>query len=240
MRLREPIPSPRVLRAAPTSHAGVRAFTLIEMLVAVAILGSVIAIGSYGYALYARHWTARRDHFEVAASEYRRLDLVLRAVRATLPWMVRDASGRPGFYFLGRDEGMTLVTASPVFAGEGTAVIRLFREPAGEGRWNLVYEEAPLAGVALRQAGQLLPFSHRMVVLTGLPRIEFSYYGWASIDAHDRAVESGAQAQWYDAYDGLATQLHPDRIALRFGAQEALLFMPARAYTALQRYAEQV
>ena len=71
---------------------------------------------------------------------------------------LRDADDRPGFYFLGREEGLTLVTSSPVFSPEQIAVIRVFREPASDGRWNLVYEEAPLTGVLLRRSDQTLPF----------------------------------------------------------------------------------
>lgn len=220
-------------------NARAHGFTLIEMLVAVAILGMVVAIGSFGYAVFARHWSTRAGHFAQAEGELRRLDLVMRAVEDTLPYIVRNDAGRPGFYFLGRDEGVTLVSARPVFTADGDAVIRLFREPAGAGRWNLVYEEAPLAGVSLRRAQQTLPFSHRMIVLRDLPRIEFAFYGWASLASYAQALASNQAPSWYAAYDGLATGLHPERLALRFGSNEVVVFMPARAQTAVLRYAEQ-
>jgi prepilin-type N-terminal cleavage/methylation domain-containing protein len=216
-------------------------FTLIEMLVAVAILGLVVGIGSYGYSLFTRNWSSGTRQFEQAAAQFQRLDLAVRAVSNTLPYVVRDNAGQLGFYFLGRDEGLTLVSASPVFAIGDIAVIRLFREPGTPGRWNLVYEEAPLAGVHLRAATQTLPFSHRMVVLRDLARIEFAYHGWESIEARAFAAENGGAAsgaRWYPAYDGLLRHLHPDEIAFKFDSMEAVMLVPARGDTSMQRYAE--
>lgn len=224
-------------RAAHT-HAA-RGFTLVEMLVAVAILGMVIGIASYGYSLFTRQWSGRLGHFEVAQAQFQRLDVVIAALEDTLPWVVRDAEGVPGFYFLGRDEGLTLVTSNPVFSSGGMAVIRLFREPAGAGRWQIVYEEAPLGDLALRHAEQTLPFAHRMVVLRDLPRAEFGYFGWESQQQRAEATdqpELGFKPHWFEDYDGLKRRLHPQRIALRFGEQEAVIFVPDRAATAERRF----
>jgi prepilin-type N-terminal cleavage/methylation domain-containing protein len=216
-------------------------FTLLELLIAIAIFGLVVGIAAYGYSLYSRHWAGQLGHFERAAAGYQRLDLVVAALENTLPYMVRDAQGLPGFYFLGRREGLTLVTASPVFSPGGEAVIRVFREAAGSATWNLVYEEAPLAGVNLRFADQVLPFAHRMIVLRGLPRLEFAYYGSPSVDSRFAAIElagTGRILQWFDDYDGLKTHLHPDRIALKFADGEAVVFVPARIDATLRAFAE--
>jgi prepilin-type N-terminal cleavage/methylation domain-containing protein len=217
-------------------------FTLLELLIAIAIFGLVVGIAGYGYSLYSRHWAGQLGHFERTTAGYQRLDLVMAALENTLPYMVRDARGLPGFYFLGRREGLTLVTASPVFSPGGEAVIRVFREAAGSSTWNLVYEEAPLAGVTLRFADQVLPFAHRMIVLRGLPRVQFAYYGSASIDSRYASVEltgsTGRVLQWFDEYDGLKTQLHPDRIALRFADGDAVVFVPARIDATVRAFAE--
>lgn len=214
-------------------------FTLVEVLVAVSILGMVIGIATYGYSLFTRQWSGRLGQFDTALARYQRLDLVVAALEDTLPYVVRDERGAPGFYFLGREEGLTLVTTRPVHTPGDLAVIRLFREPAGDGRWNLVYEEAPLGAEQLRRADQQLPFRHRMIVLRGLDRIEFGYYGWRSPDARLRAADEPELAlapAWTTEFDGFERRQHPQRIALRFGAQEAVVFVPERADTAFQRY----
>jgi prepilin-type N-terminal cleavage/methylation domain-containing protein len=219
--------------------ARVRGFTLVELVVALAIFGLVVGIASYGYALFSRQWQGWRGGYDRTEARFQRLDLVATALEDAVPWVVRDDSGVPGFYFLGRDEGLTLVTGSAVFSPRAPAVIRLFREPAGNGQWNLVYEEAPLAGVQLRAASQTLPFHNRMIVAHDLPRPTFLFFGWRSLDERTRAEEASELKlvpRWYTDYDGLKNHQHPQRIAIEFGGTRAVFFVPERADTSLQRY----
>jgi len=222
--------------AAPVRAKG---FTLIELLIALAIFGMVVGIASYGYSLFTRHWEGRLGRFEQAQAQFQRLDLVIAALEDTLPYVVRDARGSPGFYFLGRDEGLTLVTKSPVFSPGELAVIRVFREPAGDGKWNLLYEEAPLAGVQLRQSEQVLPFQHRMQVLGDVTGLEFGYYGWESMQERFEAADApelGLKPEWVREYDGLKLRQHPQRIALRMDGSEAVVFVPERADVSFRRF----
>jgi len=221
------------------ADARVRGFTLIELMVAIAIFGLVVGIASYGYSLFSRQWDGWRGGFDRTEARFQRLDLVATALQDSIPWIVRDDAGQAGFYFLGRDEGLTLVTGSPVFSLHGSAVIRLFREPAGSGRWNLVYEEAPLAGVLLRAASQTLPFSYRMVVSHDLPRPTFLYFGWASLEERTRAQDAPElklEPRWYTDYDGLKNHQNQQRIAIELGGTRAVFFVPERADASLQRY----
>lgn len=219
--------------------APVKGFTLIELLIALAVFGLVVGIAGYGYSLFSRHWEGQLGRFEQAQDHYQRLDLVVSALQNTLPYVVRDRAGKPGFYFLGREEGMTLVTMSPVFTPGELAVIRVFREQSSGGVWNLVYEEAPISGVNLQYADQTLPFRHRMLVLHDVSNLRFGYFGWSSlqrrIEAAD-APERNLKPEWTSNYDGLATRMHPQRIAVRIGEFESVVFVPERADVAFRRY----
>ncbi len=95
------------------SHAKVRGFTLIELLIALAIFGMVMGVATYGYSLFTRHWEGRLGRFQQAQDQFQRLDLVIASLENTLPYIVRDAGGIGGFYFLGREEGLTLVDDEP-------------------------------------------------------------------------------------------------------------------------------
>ena len=221
------------------THAKVRGFTLIELLIALTIFGMVIGIATYGYSLFSRSWDGRLGQFQRAQDQYQRLDLVVAALENTLPYVVRGPDGAPGFYFLGRQEGLTLVTMSPIFSAGNLAVVRVFREPSGDGTWNLLYEEAPLEGVQLRLASQTLPFQHRMVVLRDVPDLEFSYFGWRSIErrmAVADAPELGYVPEWSTEFDGLVLNVHPQRIAIRIGESEAVVFVPERADVSFRRF----
>jgi prepilin-type N-terminal cleavage/methylation domain-containing protein len=224
--------------AAPRA---LRGFTLIEMLVAIVVLSIVIGISTYAYSLFARQWDGKLGRFEQAQAEYQRLEWLAAALEDTLPYVVRDAEGNIGFYFLGRDEGLTLVTMSPIFETGTPALIRVFREPDGEGRWRLVYEEAPFRTDLLVRANQRMEFRHRLVVARDLPRPEFRYFGWADLNAMLYAAEqAGPGRSWFVEYDGLTRRYHPEKIELRFGDSATVFAVPARIDTPLQAVSEAV
>lgn len=212
-------------------------FTLIELLISITILGLVIGLATYGFSLFSRHWEVPRSSFEAELGELQRLDLVGRALSDALPWVVKDERGTPGFYFLGREEGLTLVTSSPVFAMRSPAVIRLFREAAGEGRWRLVYEEASLEGVMLQRGSQNLPFSRRLIVLESAPAVQFRFYGWASLTERLAAGDPGVAnaPQWWSEFDGLQRIQQPQRVGVSIGGFEAVYEIPERSEILLNR-----
>jgi prepilin-type N-terminal cleavage/methylation domain-containing protein len=221
------------------ARAQLRGFTLIELLVAITIFGMVVGLASYGYSLYTRSFSRWQSGFQRAAAQYQRIDLLKTALEDCVPWIVRDDADQPGFYFLGRDEGLTLVTQSAVFESSAPAVIRVFREADGQGRWNLVYEEASLKGLLLLRASQTLPFKHRMVVMQGLTALEFEYFGWENLAARAAAENQPTaeqSARWYSDYDGLKRRLHPERIAVQLGGTRVVFLVPERADAALNRY----
>jgi prepilin-type N-terminal cleavage/methylation domain-containing protein len=203
-------------------------FTLIELLISISILSLVIGIATFSFSLFATHWSGATGRFELAAGQFQRVELLNRSIRDAAAWLVLDDLRKDaqktqyGFYFLGRNEGMTFVTESPIFTPGEPAVIRIFREREPEAEtWRLVYEEASLKGILLRSASQTLPFSNRLVILRALPSLEFRYFGWRS--RAYRLVDEGPSSvgpEWFEEYDGIARQQQPKRIALSLGASE--------------------
>jgi prepilin-type N-terminal cleavage/methylation domain-containing protein len=225
--------------AAPTR---VKGFTLIELLISITVLSMVIGISTFAFSLFSKNWQGVRTDFDLAAGQLQRLELLYGAVRDAAAWLVVSDERRQsfGFYFLGRDEGMTFVTASPVFDSRGVAVVRVFREREENARtWRLVYEEAPLKGMLLREASQTLPFQHRLVILRGLPEMEFRYFGWRSLSERTAGIETGLLApEWFDEYDGIVRQQQPIRIAMRTGGDEIFFDVAERDDIALGRARE--
>lgn len=217
-----------------------RGFSLLEMLVAVVVLSMVIGISTYAYSMFIRQWDGHLGRFEEAQAQYQRLEWLAAALDDTLPYLVRDDQGDIGFYFLGRDEGLTLVTMSPIFGIGEPALIRVFREADDEGAWRLVYEEAPFSGTLLARADQRMEFRHRLVIARGLPRPEFRYFGWADASSRLLIEESlSNERSWFDEYDGLLRHYHPEKIELRLGEDAAVFDVPARVDSLLAAYAEQ-
>ena len=206
-----------------------KGFSLLEMLVAVVVLSMVIGISTYAYAMFIRQWDGRLGRFDEAQAQYQRLEWLAAALEDTLPYVVRDDEGELGFYFLGRDEGLTLVTMSPIFGVGEPAMIRVFREPDEGDAWRLVYEEAPFAGILLAHADQRMEFRHRLVIARGLPVPVFRYFGWADLRSRVTVGESlSAERLWFDEYDGLVRQFHPGKIELRLGRDVAVFEFPER------------
>ena len=204
--------------------------TLVELLIAMAISTLVIGLATFSFSLFSRDWKGRSTGFDVAAAQSQRLELLSAAMESAIPWIVRNANQRYGFYFLGRPDGLTLVSFDPIFGGGGPSVVRVFREVEEGGGVRLVYEEASLAGILLAEADQNLPFKHRMVVARGLKRLEFKYYGWESmLDRVAADADSGRRPVWSSEFDGLRRGEHPLRIAIGLDGGEAVYFMPQRA-----------
>ena len=207
-----------------------KGFSLLEMLVAMTVLSMVIGISTYAYSMFIRQWDGHLGRFDEAQAQYQRLEWLAAALEDTLPYVVRDDDGVPVFYFLGRDEGLTLVTMSPIFAIGEPALIRVFREPDEGDAWKLVYEEAPFAGTLLVHPDQRMDFRHRLVIARGLPRPVFRYFGSTNLRSRSRS--------WFDEYDGMVRQFHPEKIELRLGSDAAVFRFPVRVDSLVIAYSE--
>ncbi len=214
-----------------------KGFSLLEMLVAMTVLSMVIGISTYAYSMFIRQWDGHLGRFDEAQAQYQRLEWLAAALEDTLPYVVRDDEGALGFYFLGRDEGLTLVTMSPIFGVGEPALIRVFREPDEGDAWRLVYEEAPFAGTLLAHADQRMEFRHRLVIARRLPLPVFRYFGWADLRSRVTVDESlSAERSWFDEYDGLVRQFHPEKIELRLGRDVAVFQFPVRVDALVTAY----
>jgi prepilin-type N-terminal cleavage/methylation domain-containing protein len=225
--------------AAPRRVGG---FTLIELLISITIMSLVIGLSTFAFSLFSRNWQGARGDFELAAGQLQRVELLNGTIRDAAAWLVGGGRGADSFglYFLGREEGMTFVTESPVFDPRGLAVVRVFRErEEGAATWRLVYEEAPLQGLLLRDATQVLPFQNRLVILRGLSTLQFRYFGWRSLGERTAGIETGALApEWFTDYDGIVRQQQPIRIGLRAGDAEVFFEVAERDETVLGRVRE--
>ena len=193
------------------------------------------------YSMFVRQWDGHLGRFNKEQGRYQRLAWLATALEDTLPYAVRDDQDRLGFYFLGRAEGLTLVTMSPIFAVGEPALIRVFRELEEDGTWQLIYEEAPFAGTLLARADQRMEFRHRLVIATDIGRPTFRYFGWANASSRltfDDAITE--QQSWFDEYDGLVRQFHPEKIELQIGNEIAVFDIPERIDAVIRAHAEDV
>ena len=209
-----------------------RGFTLLELLISLTIMMMIFTLGFQGYRLYSQSWQRDLSDFQDSFEQYKTLDLFTTALYGIIPSMVKNGD-RQAFYFLGRGEGFTAISMAPIFNPGASAVIRVFKEPQQDGKFQLVYEEASLRDLVLVTPDQLLPFEHRLVVMTDLPAIGFRYFGLSSKESLFNAISDDngqlPSQQWYDEYDGLKTELHPSKLLLQLDQFELQIPIPQRS-----------
>jgi prepilin-type N-terminal cleavage/methylation domain-containing protein len=208
----------------------IKGFTLIELLIVTVVLALVIGIATFSFSLFVRSWDGRDWAFEKSLGQLQRLDLAVGVLQGALPWAVRNESGDVGFYFLGREEGVTFVAQEGIFAEDAPALVRLFREPIGGGRWRLVYEEASLRSVSLRFADQVVPFQHRLVIVSGLNEMRFRFFGRSlKAELAEATPDDGNNpAVWWTEYDGMVHFQHPIKVEMNIDGSRVAYLMPDR------------
>jgi hypothetical protein len=200
-------------------------FTLIEALLATTLMSLLMLTATYVYNYISQNWDRQRHQYNRQLEQHIDVTLVSRVLRNSYAKVVYPTDPLsavrpevPGYYFLGRQDGFTAVSASSVQNLNHPAVYRVFREPVPGNTelWQLVYEEAPLVAVPLYHAGQELNFNFRRVLLTDLTELKFAYQGFVSIQERtDKVEEAGSpdgQPLWHDEYDGMNTKQHPVQI----------------------------
>ena len=60
--------------------------------------------------------------------------------------------------------------------------------------------------------------------------------GLAHIPVLEVFDELGLKPEWFGEYDGLKLRQHPQRIAVRLGGNEAVVFVPERADVSFRRF----
>ena len=192
----------------------------------------IFALGFYAYRLYSQSWQRDLSGFEQSFEHYKSIDLFNSALHGIIPYMVKPDQ-KEAFYFLGRAQGFTAVTLNALFNPAAPAVIRVFKENTADGNYQLVYEEASLQGIVLVDPDQNLPFVHRLVLMTELKNIEFSYFGWKNKQALFDSVNDEAGPdhgpRWFNEYDGLTALMHPSQLQIKIEGFELIIQVPQRS-----------
>lgn len=208
------------LTTKPNKKSG---FTLIEVLLAISIFSLLMLTALFAYNFMQQNWQRNQQRQFLATQHYQQWQLLYDVLVNTYPKAVfkqpiarqTPSIDDAGFYFLGKEDGYTAVTASSMQNPASAAVYRLFKEPdaTNPALWQLVYEEALLTEQLLSHAGQALPFNFRRILLQGQQHIRLSYQGYLSVLQRFEQQEAGEASQaapWHTQYDAMQTQLHPE------------------------------
>lgn len=226
------------------TNASSRGFTLIETLIAMVLLSLLMISGALAYDYFSQNWQRNKGLADTTLERHHLLSLVQKVTQNTFAKVVRSDASEFGFYFLGRENGFTAVSRLSVQNPSASAVYRIFREPDGQGGYQLVYEEAVLQESSLLDADQELPFNFRRVLYSNVGAIDFNYYGYASLTERNMTVAADMgdtyALEWFGDYDGMQRFLHPQSIQIDMNGFYWFIEVPDAVEEALSRYIRDV
>lgn len=199
----------------------INGFTLVEMLVSMAILSMVLLIASNAYSLFSDRWNGRLGHFNRTVIEVKHLILVQESLKSLIAYVVTDEEKQSRFYFEGNRNGFVAVTLRSLFTPEVAAVVRLKLIQNDDFSFALIYEEAAMhQQQLLLKVTQELNFDNSIILFNNLTEADFQYFGWASLEDKNWTPDTQSLQPpvkvWLDEYNSLERNMLPEKIIVNF------------------------
>lgn len=200
--------------SAPAGGAS-RGFTLVELLVALTLLGLISVVLLGGLRFGTRAWEAGDVRAEALAETEAIQGLLRRTIeRAMIPRLAAGAAEGPEF-FLGEEDRLRLVTVVPGHIGIGGLYwieLALVGEDADGLRLDLIWrlyrprETASLEDMAEEEE---TPIGGRRTLVEGIEQAAFAYYGGQDGTGH---------LEWRDRWEATAGLPNLVALEMRFPA----------------------
>ncbi|QYJ74054.1 prepilin-type N-terminal cleavage/methylation domain-containing protein [Shewanella sp. FJAT-52076] len=202
-----------------------RGFSLIELLLSMAILAMVIFIGSFSFSIYSKLWNKDIANYNKSLSSGKTSVLLSRMFQHVSNYIVHDKRGLPVYYFVGNNHSMSFVTRSPLISDSPLALVKLEVKTLSDGNNILVYQEADLVGEDFFSLDSLPAMKYKLNLFES-PNIRFNYFGWTSNEqrmlAFDR--EQDEDMVWQPDYSAEISGVLPEVVNLTWGENEPVLF----------------
>lgn len=196
----------------------VKGFTLVEVLITMALLSMIILIGSSAFGLFAKRWDGKLGRFDATMQNARNVMLVQEVLDSLVPYMAYDTRGKPKIYFEGNRNGFVAVSSKSLYGRGGFAVVRFSVRQKADLAYQVIYEEWPMSDDVLRSIDQPIIFSSPLVLFDTVTNPRFEYFGWAELE--DKLPRDDMTLpkppKWLKNYNALAIGLSPLKAALRF------------------------
>ena len=154
-------------------------FTLVELLITMALLSMIILIGSSAFGMFGQRWDGRLGQFDATMRSTQNIMLVQDVLSSLMPYVAYNRDGKPIIYFEGNRNGFVAVSSKSIFSDNDFAVVRFSVRQNVELDYDVLYEESPMVDDVLVSLNQPLEFSRPMVLFESVSDPLFQYYGWA-------------------------------------------------------------
>ena len=185
-------------------------FSLIELLVAMAIMSMTIMIASLGYSFYMQRWQKNLGAFDESALNAKKLMLIKQSITGTYPYILRDANGQSSIYFEGNEDGLIAVTTKSFFQSQTPFIMRLSIMQNEDLSFRLTYEDVNISDLPITSITQQFEFSSKIILLTDMKDIKFSYYGAEDFSS----LINNGNLEWWKTFNALNRKILPHSIAI--------------------------
>lgn len=191
-------------------------FSLIELLVAMAIMSMTIMIASLGYSFYMQRWQQNLGDFNESANNAKKMMLIKQVFTGISPYILRDERGQSAIYFEGNTDGIIAVTTKSIFQSRTPFVMRLSVVQNADLSYKLIYEDADIGNLPITSITQNIDFSSNITLLNDLTDIEFSFYGAKDFTSY---IDNGELA-WWTSFNALNRKILPHSVRISFIADQ--------------------
>jgi general secretion pathway protein J len=181
--------------------AGAHGFTLVELLVALTLLGLLMVALFGGLQLGARAWETTGERLDDSARLQLVQDFLRTRISQAYPLEIAGETGTPGLAFSGAPDRLTFVTALPQHLAPGLHLLTLGLVERDD-RAHLLLTWRP---VAAGNEAEGEAAARERVLLHDVAGLELAYFG---------AAGSREPPAWYSFWDG-AGMRQPELIRLR-------------------------
>lgn len=200
-------------------------FTLVEMLVSMALLSMVLLISANAYSLFSERWNGRLGKYNSSFTLAKQMTLtqeVLKSVRAYV--VLSGENEQAKLYFEGNRNGFVGVAEKSLFNPAIPAVVRFQFVQNADFTFRLEYQESLMSDYLLLRAQQQIEFSSSIVLFDGLTDVGFEYFGWESFRAKTNYLNDPTQEnlskQWSDNFNSLERDVQPEFVRIYFTASD--------------------
>lgn len=205
------------------SIKNVSGFTLVEVLIAAALMTLIMGIASLSFSTFSGRWTKVQNQFEMKVNNTRKIFLLAESIEGIANYTISSENDSQ-YYFSGEEFEMTFVTKNPIFERHSQALVKLKIISDDSGIDRLIYYEAPFTDRVLSHVDQKLDFVHETALFEAAD-IRFNYFGWKSLSAKAAyAEDEGGRPSWSKNYQGAASAMNPLAVNIIWAQNEPIIF----------------
>lgn len=203
----------------------VKGFSLIEALVAIAILSAVILIANSFLSALINRWGNETGLFEKAIKTSKSTLSLMDQMGAIFPYVAIDQGNVPRIYFEGNENGFISIINEKNDKSSNEVVLRVSLEEDQSGTFRVIRERWQLPKGRILRINEEIPFGPPELILGGLSSAQFSYLGWESLEDREAFQASRAQGNppnWTNRHNALSLGMMPLSIGLTIANEDGV------------------